>query len=233
MLDGDAQQRVDQLLDHDFARDGLQDLQHGREFQLLDRRTDRATRIVRPFFLPQARVPLVQLPYLAISAPSRVTVSGTLQIKMRDVVEAPRRVESRGQLVRQSFVLDEALLARRPNGLLIQTFGLQFPALQASHLRAYQRGSVCEILRTVLRPQRKALVMLGQRSGMLPSLIRSCRIRRGRSRERCVEVVVGLLKRTPRCLEKRSCLRGRRDCLRVIARIKARLQLTNPIPAGD
>src|SRR6266702_2397088 len=75
--------------------------------------------------------------------------------------------------------------------------------------------------------------MFGQRLEMLSSLVRSCRIRRGRSRERCIEVVVGLFKQTARCPEKRSRLRGRRDCLRVIARIKARLQLTNPIPAGD
>ena len=158
---------------------------------------------------------------------------GFAQVEIRERLEATRRIEPRGQLIRQSFVLDEALLARRPDGLLVETFGLQFPAFQARNLRADQRGSVCEVLRTVLRPEREALVMFGQRPGMLPSLVRSCRIRRGRSRERCVEVVVGLFKQTARGREKRSRLRGRRDGLRVVARIKARLQLTNPIPAGD
>src|SRR5262249_23238417 len=85
---------------------------------------------------------------------------------------------------------------------------------------------------TVLRPDREAVVMCGQRLRMLPSLVRSCRIRRGRSGERCVEVVVSLFKQTDRFLEKQSCLHGRRECLRAIAGIKARLQLTNPIPAG-
>src|ERR1700754_1188274 len=68
---------------------------------------------------------------------------------------------------------------------------------------------------------------------MLPSLIRSCRIRRGCSRERCIEVVVDLFEQTADRLEMRSCLRGRRNGLRVIARMKARLHLANPIPAGD
>src|SRR5882762_5527673 len=74
--------------------------------------------------------------------------------------------------------------------------------------------------------------MFGQRPGMLPSLLRSCRIQRGCSRERCVEVVVGLFKQTMRCVEKCSCLRGRCDRLPVITCMKARLQLTKPIPAG-
>ena len=75
--------------------------------------------------------------------------------------------------------------------------------------------------------------MFEQRPGMFPSLVRSCEIRRGRSRERSIEVVVGLFEQTTDCPEKLSCFRGRRDGLRVIACIKARLQLTNPIPAGD
>src|SRR5712671_162467 len=179
------------------------------------------------------RVQLVELSHFGVGSPSLVAVPSFSEVEIRECFEAPRRMEPRGQLIRQSFVLEEALLARGPNGLLIQAFGLQFPAFQASNLRANQRGPVCEIFRTVLRPEREALVMLGQRPGMFPSLVRSCRIRRGRSRERCIEVVVGLFKQTARCLEKRSRLRGRRDGLRVIARMKARLQLTNPIPAGD
>src|SRR5262245_13466765 len=107
-------------------------------------------------------------------------------------------------------MLDEALLTRCPNGLLIQTFGLQFATVQARNLRAYQRDAVCEVLCTVLRPEREAVVMFGQRLQMLPSLVRSCRIRRGCSGERRVEVVVSLFKQTARCLEKQSCLYGRR-----------------------
>src|SRR5712671_6721209 len=179
------------------------------------------------------RVQLVELSHFGVGSPSLVAVPSFSEVEIRECFEAPRRMEPRGQLIRQSFVLEEALLARGPNGLLIQTFGLQFPAFQASNLRANQRRSVCEILWTVLRPEREALVMFGQCPGTPPSLIRSCRIRRGRCRERCIEVVVGLFKQTARCPEQRSRLRSRRDCLRVVACVKPCLQITNPIPADD
>src|SRR5215470_8339227 len=130
-------------------------------------------------------------------------------------------------------MLDEALLTRCPNGLLIQTFGVQFAAVQARHLRADQRDAVCEVLCTVLRPEREAVVMGGQRLRMRPSLVRRGRIRRGRSGERGVEVVVGLFKQTARCLEKPSCLHGRRECWRILPGIQARLQLINPIPTAN
>src|SRR5262249_45096806 len=122
---------------------------------------------------------------------------------------------------------------RCPNSLLIQTSGLQFPAFQAGNLRAYQRGSICEVLRTVLRPQREARVMLGQRPRILPPLVRTCRIRRGRSRERCIEVVVGLFKRPAGAWAERPGLGRRRTRLCVAACIAAYLQLAKPIPGGD
>ena len=37
--------RIDELFEDDLARDGLRDLQHGREIQLLDRRADRGARV--------------------------------------------------------------------------------------------------------------------------------------------------------------------------------------------
>src|SRR3984885_6389111 len=160
-------------------------------------------------------------------------MSGPAEVEILECFEATRRIEPRGQLVRQSFILNEALLTGGPNGLFIETFGLQFPAVQASNLRAYQGGSVREVFLTMLRPEREALVMFGQRPGMLPSLVRSCRIRRGRSRERSIEVIVGLLEQTAGSREKRSCPRGRSDCLCITARIKAGLQLTNPIPTDN
>ena len=42
LLDRGAHERVDQLFQHDFARDGLRHLDHGREVEVFDRRPDRA-----------------------------------------------------------------------------------------------------------------------------------------------------------------------------------------------
>jgi hypothetical protein len=124
----------------------LRDLQHGRKIQLLDRRAIRASRLGCRFGFPNARVQLDELPHFAVGSPSLVAVPSFAEVEILECFEATRCIEPRGQLVRQSFVLDEALLARRPNGLLIQTAGLNFPAVQAGNLGADQRDSVCEVL---------------------------------------------------------------------------------------
>ena len=52
VLDRRAHQRVDQLLQHDLARDSLRDLDHGREIEVFDRRPDRARRSRAPALPP-------------------------------------------------------------------------------------------------------------------------------------------------------------------------------------
>src|SRR4029077_10718815 len=130
-----------------------------RELQPLDRLADRGARVGGRVFFPQARVLLVQLPHLAVGAPSRVTLPGTPQIKMRDVVEAARGIESRGQLVRQSFVLDEAVFMCRPDRLPVPLLGIDDAAVDACDLRTDQCRAALEILRTMRRPDCELLVM--------------------------------------------------------------------------
>ena len=50
VLDRCAHERVEQLLQHDLARDCLRDLDHGREVEMFDRRRDRARRSGRGLF---------------------------------------------------------------------------------------------------------------------------------------------------------------------------------------
>ena len=203
VFDRRAQHGVDELFEHDLARDGLRDLQHGRELQPLDRLADRGARVGGRFFLPQARVPLVQLPHLAIGAPSRVTVSGTPQIKMRDVVEAARRVESRGQLVRQSFVLDEAVFMCRPDRLLVQLLGIDDAAVDACDLRADQCRTALEILRTMRRPDFELFVMDRQRGPMLRLLFGADGITESGPGEPAIEFILRRLEKGWRRPEQR------------------------------
>src|SRR5258707_255330 len=83
---------------------------------------------------------------------SRSPACAPPQVEMRDVVEAARRVESRGQRVRQSLVLDEAVLTCRPDRLLVPLLGIDDAAVDACDLRADQRRAALEILRTMRRP---------------------------------------------------------------------------------
>src|SRR5262249_32922149 len=61
VLDRGAQERLDELVQHDFARDGLRDLEYGREIEVFDRRPDRATRNSGGLYHSQVRVELIEL----------------------------------------------------------------------------------------------------------------------------------------------------------------------------
>ena len=93
LLDRGAHERVDQLFQNDLARDGLRHLDHGREVEVFDRRSDRARRAGRWLLPPQVRIQLVELPHLAVGSPAQIAVAGVAQIEMRDLSRsrAPRR----------------------------------------------------------------------------------------------------------------------------------------------
>ena len=57
---------------------------------------------------------------------------------MREGLEAARRVEPRGHLMGQRFVLDEAVLVTRLNRLLVQTHGVEVSPFEAGDLGRHQ-----------------------------------------------------------------------------------------------
>src|SRR5215470_18402281 len=107
-------------------------------------------------------MPLLQLPHLAIGAPTPVAVARILQMQLRDLLEPTRRVETRGELVRDSLVVDESVAAGRPVGLLVQAHRIEIATFDAGDLRADQRGAVLEILRAMLGPLSQLPVMRSQ-----------------------------------------------------------------------
>src|SRR4029450_13997137 len=50
------------------------------------------------------------------------------------------------------LVLDEAVLPRRADGLLIETHGLQILAVETRHFGRQQRVAILEVRRTMVRP---------------------------------------------------------------------------------
>jgi len=78
---------------------------------------------------------------------------------MGDGLEAARRVKARGQLMSQALVLDEAVLARRVDGLFVEALRIQFPPFQTRELGANQCRAVCERCRTVICPDRYLIEM--------------------------------------------------------------------------
>ena len=94
----------------------------------------------------------------------------------------------------QRLVLHKPMLARRSNGLLVQTHRFNIAAFNAGDLRAHQGGAVLKIVRAVLRPHRELLVVGGQRLQMLRPLVGRCSFILSRSREGIIEMVFGHLK---------------------------------------
>ncbi len=78
---------------------------------------------------------------------------------MRDLLETACRIKARGEFVAEALVLNKAVLPRQPDGLFIETLGVQLPAFQARNLGADQSCAVCEGFRAGRRPPRELLVM--------------------------------------------------------------------------
>jgi len=79
---------------------------------MLDRLADRAAR--RGYSLSsflEVRIHLVKLSHLPGGSPSCVTLPGTPQIKLRDVVEAARCVEAGRRFVGDRFIVDKPVCA--------------------------------------------------------------------------------------------------------------------------
>src|SRR5215813_9799283 len=126
---------------------------------MLDRGANRAREPGRALLLRELRMEAIELAQLAVGIPAQIAAAGVPQIELRDLLEAAPRIEARGQFIGQSFVLNEALLARGADGLLVESLGFQLAAFEAGDLGADQRRAGLEILGAVLRPGEKPLVM--------------------------------------------------------------------------
>ncbi len=144
---------------------------------------------------------------------------------------APRR-SAAAQLVGERLVVDEAVVAGRADGLLVEALGVELAAFDARDLGADQRGAVREVLRAVLGPHLELAVVGGQGLEVLGSLRRRGRIAERGLRQRGVEMVLRPLEEGRRRPEEAFCLRRRRDGGGVVAGEDARLQLADPVPAG-
>src|SRR6267143_4408925 len=97
----------------------------------------------------QRRVLLVELPHLAEGSPAKIAVACAPKVSLGECLEAPRSVKPRSRLMGKRFVLDEAVLTCRSNGLLIQVHCVEIAAVDASDLGGDQRCAVPEILGTI------------------------------------------------------------------------------------
>src|SRR5262249_53412533 len=127
-------------------------------------------------FRPQLRIELIELPHLAVSAPTEIAVPGIPQIGMRDLFEATCRVAARGEFYGERFVVNKAVSARRADSLVVETLGIELASFDASDLGAHQRRAIFEVVGAVLRPYFELFVVSGQRVHVLLAVVERCGI---------------------------------------------------------
>src|ERR1700730_4748160 len=142
----------------------------------------------------QRRLLLVELPHLAEGSPAKIAVACAPKVSLGKCLEAARGVKSRSRLMGNRFVLDEAVLTCRSNGLLIQMHSVEIAALAATDLGDDYRRVVPEILGTIRRPGRELLVVGGKCLPILGPLLGRCRVVLCCPRERVIEKVFSRLK---------------------------------------
>src|SRR5271163_3848108 len=114
------------------------------------------------------RVRFVHLTHFSVRPPSEIAGSRVPQISVRNCFESELRIETSRKLVGESFVLNEAVVASRSSGPLVQTHGVGLAPFEARNLGAHQRRPICEVLGTVSRPRLKLQVVGGKRIPVPP-----------------------------------------------------------------
>src|SRR5262245_65896869 len=104
----------------------------------------------------------LELPDLALSAPLPEGVPSVSQVGPRDPIEPASPVEVRGDLEGERLVVDEAVVARRTNGLLVELHRIGVTSLDARDLGGYQGSAVAEILGTCPGTRIEPLAMCGE-----------------------------------------------------------------------
>ncbi len=130
--------------------------------------------------------------------------------------------------------MDEAAVARGADRLLVEAHRRLAVALDARDLGADERRAVAEVLRAVLRPHLELLAVGDERAEVLGPLVVRRGVVAGRARERAIEVVLGDLGERRHHPEQPLRLRRGVEGRGVVARVEARLELADPVPArGD
>ncbi len=210
--------RLDQLVEEDLARRCLRHLDDRGEIQLLDRSPgSRRRRLLDP------RMILVELCDFPQRSPTQVTAARRAKVGVGDRLVATAEMKPCRELVADRLDVDETLLSRETNGFLVETLGVELPALEPCDLRGHRRRAAVEVFRTTLRPARELPMMLANRfqAG-----------RGGGMRERGIQVELGQVEVVRYGRQKLARPGTGLESIRGFACVKARLQLANPVPPG-
>src|SRR5882762_4090409 len=138
VLDRRAHECVDQFLEDHLTRDGLRDLDDGREVEVLDRRTDCARR--KSLLLDEVRMQLLELTRLPDGSPAQIAFACAPQIHARKLLETACRVKARGKFVSERLIVNKGIYAGRADRLLVETLSIEFAAVDPGDFCADKRS---------------------------------------------------------------------------------------------
>src|SRR5262245_15091311 len=119
VLQSQAHDLRDQLLQVCLTLHSLRQLEHGGEVQLFNPRQQGPRRIEWWLFIGEIGILRLELPDLSIRAPLPVAGPRVAQVSLGDSLEATCPVEPRGELQGESLVVDEPVLMRRTDGAFV------------------------------------------------------------------------------------------------------------------
>src|SRR5262249_23538715 len=99
-------------------------------------------------------------------------------------------IESRGELVRNRLVVDEAVVVRRADSLFVQLLRVERTPFNPGDLRTHQSDAVFKILRAMMGPYLLLLLVSSQRLDVLPFRGVRYRVHGASSGECTVEVIL-------------------------------------------
>src|SRR5579864_283034 len=154
---------------------------------MLDGRAHRFHRTGNWLIFPEIRIQLVELSHFAVGSPPLIAAFSVLQVSAGNFVEPASCIEPCGNFVGEPLVMDKAICMRGANGLFIELLRVEQTAFDTGDLRAYQCGTVFEVLRAMLCPYFELPVVSAQSLDMLIPLVGRCEIPGCRARKRTVE----------------------------------------------
>ena len=164
----DSHELLDQLGKNHLTRNRLRRFHDSLDVQLPDRRANRGRR-GGSSFLAQARIPFVELLYFSVGAPTVIAVPRVAEMGVAGRFQTLRQAVLRRQFVGEALVLNEAVLARQMDRLLIQTQCVGVPFFDAGDLGQNQRVLVGESRWVVFGPL--AQLFLVRRQEFAPRLL--------------------------------------------------------------
>src|SRR5262245_63174454 len=112
---------------------------------MFDRRFDRTRRTCRAPGVPQPRMELIELPHLSVSSPSGIAIPCVIQVEVRDLLEAARRVKACRKFVRERFNVHEVVRARRTDRFFVEALCVELAIFDSGDLGADYGGAAFKI----------------------------------------------------------------------------------------